>query len=80
MVQAVWKNTVIAETDQTIVVDGNHYFPPVSIKTECFEKSNVHTVCPWKGMASYFNLIVDGEVNKRAAWYNPTPSHAASEI
>lgn len=80
MIQAVWKNTVIADTDLTIVVERNHYFPPDSIKTEYFEKSNAQTVCPWKGMASYFNLIDDGEVNKRAAWYYPTPSHAESAI
>lgn len=80
MIQAVWNGTVIAESDQTIVVEGNHYFPPDSIKNEYFERSDAHTVCPWKGMASYFDLVVDGEVNKRAAWYYPTPSDAASTI
>jgi uncharacterized protein (DUF427 family) len=80
MIQAVWKKTVVAESDRTVVVEGNHYFPPYSIKEVYFEKSNAHTVCPWKGMASYFDIIVDGEVNKRAAWYYPTPSHAASAI
>ncbi len=80
MIQAVWKNTVIAESDRTVIVEGNHYFPPDSIKKEYFEKSNAHTVCLWKGMASYLNVIVLGEVNKRAAWYYSTPSHAASSI
>lgn len=80
MILAVWKNTVIAESDRTIIVEENHYFPPDSIKKEYFEKTNAPTVCPWKGVASYFNVIVDGEVNKRAAWYYSTPSHAASEI
>ncbi|MCK4898922.1 MAG: DUF427 domain-containing protein [Anaerolineales bacterium] len=80
MKHAIWKDVVIAESDNTVVVEGNHYFPPESIKKEYFVKSDAHTVCPWKGMASYFDVHVDGEVNKRAAWYYPTPSYSAKKI
>lgn len=80
MIQAVWNGAVIAESDQTVVVEGNHYFPADSIKKEYLKKSDAHTVCPWKGMASYFDVVVDSEVNKRAAWYYPTPNYAASAI
>ena len=80
MAQAVWNNTVIAESDDTIVVEGNHYFPYDSIKREYFEENQSHTVCPWKGVASYYDVVVDGERNKGAAWYYPDPKPAAAEI
>ena len=78
--KAVWKNTILAESDQTKVVESNHYFPPESIKREYFKKSESHTTCPWKGKASYYHIEVKGETNKDAAWYYPDPKEAASEI
>lgn len=79
-VQAVWNGVVVAESDQTRVVEGNHYFPPESIKREYFKANERHTVCPWKGVASYYDLEVNGQVNKSAAWYYPEPSAAAAQI
>ena len=80
MQQAIWNGVAIAESDKTVVVEGNHYFPPDSIKEEYFVNSEAHTVCPWKGKASYYDIFVDGEVNKRAAWYYPNPSYGAKKI
>ena len=79
-VQAVWNGTVLAESDRTIVVEGNHYFPPDDVNSEHFESSSRHTVCPWKGTASYYDVVVDGQRNQAAAWYYPTPSRAAAQI
>ena len=78
--KALWKDTVLAESDDTIVVERNHYFPPESIKNEYFRESKTHTVCSWKGIASYYNIAVNGETNKDAAWYYPEPKEAAKEI
>ena len=78
--KAIWNNTVIAESDQTVVVEGNHYFPADSINREYFAESQTHTVCPWKGTASYYNITADGATNKDAAWFYPTPKDAAKEI
>ncbi len=78
--KAIWNNTIIAESDQTIVVEGNNYFPPDAIKKEYFQPSETHTTCSWKGEASYHNVIVNGEVNKDAAWYYPLPKDAAKNI
>ena len=78
--RAVWHNTVLAESDDTVVVEGNHYFPPDSIRREYFRPSDTHTTCPWKGEASYYNVVVDGEVNKDAAWYYPEVKEAAANI
>jgi len=78
--KALWNNTVLADSDQTIVIEGNHYFPPDSIKRQYFEPSDTHTFCPWKGEASYYDVEVNGEVNKDAAWYYPDPKPAAKEI
>jgi uncharacterized protein (DUF427 family) len=78
--KAIWNNTVLAESGDTVVVEGNHYFPPEAIKQEYFQDSNTHTVCPWKGTASYYNVVVNGEVNKDAAWFYPDPKPAAAEI
>lgn len=78
--KAIWNNTVIAESDRTIVVEGNHYFPPDSIKPEFFQPSETHTVCSWKGTASYYTVSVNGKHNPDAAWYYPTPKSAASHI
>ena len=78
--KATWKGAVLAESDDTVVVEGNHYFPPDSIKREHFRESETHTVCPWKGAASYYDVVVGGEVNRDAAWYYPRPKDAAKEI
>jgi len=78
--KAIWKDCVLAESDQTRVVEGNHYFPPGSLRAEHFEDSATHTTCSWKGVASYKNVIVDGQRNADAAWYYPDPKAAADEI
>ena len=78
--RAIWKNTVIAESDDTVVVEGNHYFPTGSMRREHFRVSDHQSVCPWKGTASYYDVVVDGEVNANAAWYYPTPKGVAREI
>lgn len=78
--KAIWNNTVIAESDQTKVIEGNHYFPPEAIKQEYFKESATHTHCPWKGQASYYSLDVDGNTNPDAAWYYPETSELAKEI
>jgi uncharacterized protein (DUF427 family) len=80
MPQAVWKGTVLAESDDTIVVEGNHYFPPESLNTEYLAESPAHTVCPWKGMASYYDVVVNGDRNPGAAWFYPSPKPAAADI
>ncbi|MCF8262566.1 MAG: DUF427 domain-containing protein [Melioribacteraceae bacterium] len=78
--KAVWNGKVIPESDKTIVVEGNHYFPAESIDSEFFVQSNTNTTCPWKGLASYYTLEVEGKVNKDAAWYYPEPKEAANQI
>ena len=78
--KATWNDATIAESDKTIVIEGNHYFPPDTIKSEHFQPSEKHTTCPWKGEASYYDVVVNGEVNKDAAWYYPEPKAAAAEI
>lgn len=80
MTKAIWNDQVIAESDDTIVVEGNHYFPPDSIQKEFLRSSDVTTSCHWKGQASYYSLDVDGKQNDAAAWFYPDPSEAASNI
>lgn len=80
MAKATWNGIVLAESDNTVMVEGNHYFPRDSINLEYFKDSSQNTVCPWKGVASYFDVEVDGKVNRNAAWYYPTPSDAAQQI
>ncbi|HHL52924.1 MAG TPA: DUF427 domain-containing protein [Flammeovirgaceae bacterium] len=80
MMKAIWNNKVIAESQATIVIEGNHYFPPEDVNMEYFRPSDTHTTCPWKGVASYYDVVVDGEVNKDAAWYYPQPSELAKGI
>jgi uncharacterized protein (DUF427 family) len=80
MARAIWQNTVIAESGKTIVVEGNHYFPPDAVRKEFLMPSNTHTECPWKGTASYYNVEVNGEKNPDAAWYYPDPRAAARQI
>lgn len=78
--RAVWREAVLAESDETVVVESNHYFPAGSIRREHFRESATHTTCPWKGEASYYDVLANGEVNKDAAWYYPQPKDAAKEI
>ena len=78
--KAMWRGKVLAESDKTIVVEENHYFPPDSVRRELFTESQTHTTCPWKGQASYYSIVVDGEENPDAAWYYPQPKEAAAEI
>jgi uncharacterized protein (DUF427 family) len=80
MPKAVWNGAVLAESDETIVVEGNHYFPPDSVNREYFEDSDRRTRCFWKGQASYYDVVVDGEAYTDGAWYYPTPSEAAESI
>jgi uncharacterized protein (DUF427 family) len=78
--KAVWRGAVIAESDQTEIVEGNHYFPPSSIKEEYFRPSETQTICGWKGVANYYDIIVGGAENKDAAWYYPDTKEAANHI
>jgi uncharacterized protein (DUF427 family) len=78
--KAIWHGKAIAESDDTVVVEGNHYFSADSIKREYFRESDRHTNCPWKGEASYYDIAVDGVVNEGAAWYYPAPKEAAANI
>jgi uncharacterized protein (DUF427 family) len=78
--QATWNGTVLAESDKTEVVEGNHYFPADSIKREYFKASDTHTTCPWKGVASYYTVDVNGKQNADAAWYYPTAKDEAKNI
>ncbi|MGA7098479.1 MAG: DUF427 domain-containing protein [Acidimicrobiia bacterium] len=80
MVRATWNGAVLAESDDTVVVEGNHYFPVDSIIEGWFEPSSSHTVCHWKGQASYYDIVVDGQRNSDAAWFYPEPSDAAANI
>jgi uncharacterized protein (DUF427 family) len=80
MAKAIWENAVVAESDRTIEIEGNQYFPPEGIKREYFRPSEQHTTCPWKGLASYYNLEVNGKRNPNAAWYYPEPKPEASQI
>ena len=80
MVRAMWKGAIVAESDETTVVDGNHYFPRGSVVAEHVAATERTSVCPWKGVASYLDVTVDGAVNGGAAWYYPEPKPAASEI
>lgn len=78
--KATWNHTVIAQSGETIMVEGNHYFPPDSVKMEFFEESNVHTTCPWKGVASYYTININDQKSKNAAWYYPDPKEKARHI
>jgi uncharacterized protein (DUF427 family) len=78
--KATWENTVVAQSNETIVVEGNHYFPPDSINPEYFAPSDTHTTCPWKGVATYYHVKVGEKVNSDAAWFYPQPKDAAKSI
>lgn len=80
MPRAIWNGAVLAETDAYEMVEGNVYFPPDTIVPQYFRESSTHTTCPWKGVASYYTVEVDGQVNKDAAWYYPDPKPAAANI
>ena len=78
--KAIWKETVLSESDDTVVVEGNHYFPRESVREEHLRPSATHTTCPWKGEASYYDVVVGDRVNRDAAWYYPEPKEAARSI
>ena len=80
MAKATWNGATIADSDNGVVVEGIYYFPLESVNKELLQESPTHTVCPWKGTASYYSLVVDGAVNKDAAWYYPEPKDAAKQI
>ncbi len=80
MPKAIWNNKILAESDNTEFVEGNHYFPADSVNREYFKDSETRTTCPWKGEASYYNIMVDGKTNSDAAWYYPEPKPAANNI
>lgn len=78
--KAIWNGETIAESNETIIVEGNHYFPVEAINKQFFQPSGTHTVCGWKGTASYYNVAVNGEVNKDAAWFYPETKEDAKNI
>lgn len=78
--KAIWNNQTIAESTRTIEIEGNQYFPPESVNKGYLQTSSTHSTCPWKGEASYYDLVVDGKLNKDAAWYYPDPKPEASQI
>ncbi|MBN1487753.1 MAG: DUF427 domain-containing protein [Anaerolineae bacterium] len=78
--KAIWNNAILAESEDTIVVEGNHYFPVNSINREYFRDSDMQSTCPWKGRASYYDIVVAGKTNRAAAWYYPEPKEAAKHI
>lgn len=80
MAKAIWNDVVLAESDETEMVEDNHYFPPDSINKKYFQESDTHTTCPWKGIASYYHIVVNGHINKDAAWYYPSTKPAADNI
>ena len=80
MARAIWNGVVLAESDHCEMVEGNHYFPPDAVHREHLRDSATHTHCPWKGDASYYDVVVDGATNRDAAWYYPAPKAAASNI
>ena len=80
MPRATWNGAVLAESDRCEIVEGNRYFPLASVRREYLRPSATHTTCPWKGIASYYDVVVNGEVNRDAAWYYPEPKEAARNI
>lgn len=80
MPKAIWKGQVIAQSDDVVTVEGNAYFPEAAVDRAYLRPSDTHTVCPWKGTASYWSVVVDGEVNADAAWYYPTPKPGAEQV
>ena len=80
MPRATWNGTIVAESDRCIVVEGNQYFPPDAVNREFLRESHTHTVCGWKGTASYYDVVVDGQTNRDAAWYYPEAKPAADNV
>lgn len=80
MARAIWNGVVLAESDDTKIVEGNHYFPPESVNKDFFQDSSTNSFCPWKGEANYYTIVVDGQENRDAAWVYPTPKPAAKDI
>ncbi|MEN8112795.1 MAG: DUF427 domain-containing protein [Actinomycetota bacterium] len=80
MPRAMWKGAVLAESADTVIVEGNHYFPPSAINEEYFSQSDLESRCPWKGTAGYYDVVVNGEVNRGAAWFYADPKPGAVEI
>ncbi len=80
MMKATWRGATLAESDDTVVVEGNHYFPVEAIRREHLRESSTHTTCPWKGLASYYDVVVEDEVNRDAAWYYAEPKSGAEQI
>jgi uncharacterized protein (DUF427 family) len=80
MARATWEGTILAESDEGVVVENNYYFPATSLNQQCFEKNDATSGCPWKGTAHYYDVVVDGKRNPDAAWYYPDPKPAAEEI
>ncbi len=78
--KAIWNGATLAKSDKTVVIEGNHYFPADAINKEFFRQSQTHTVCPWKGTASYYDIVANGATNKDAAWFYPQAKDAAKEI
>lgn len=78
--KAIWNGVVLAESDDTVVVEGNHYFPAASLRAELVRASDTHTTCGWKGVASYYDVVVDGSVNNDAVWFYPTPKPEAAQV
>ena len=80
MAKATWNGATLAESDKCIAVEGNQYFPPDAVNRECLKQSGTRTTCPWKGLASYYTVVVNGKENTDAAWYYPEPKDAAGQI
>lgn len=78
--KAVWNNAIIAESNDTVIVEGNYYFPPDSVNTQFLRESGTHTLCSWKGKASYYDVVVNDAINRDAAWYYPEPQEKALNI
>lgn len=78
--KAIWNNTIIAESNDTVIVENNHYFPISSLRREYVIDSDYQTTCPWKGLASYYSVVVDGQINENAAWYYPQPKAGAEAV
>ncbi len=78
--KAIWNGQILAESDQTVLLEGNHYFPHEAVRQEFLLPSDTHTTCPWKGVASYYHVKVGDQINRDAAWYYPEPSQAAQQI
>ena len=80
MAKAIWNDTVLAQSNDTIVIDGNHYFPPDSVNKQYFKESNKHTICPWKGTANYYDIEVNEQINRDAAWFYPNAKEKAKHF